>query len=82
MDFFMKDILQQAQITPDETKTGVEVVTRTGKTARYTFVINTDSQPRQINNPYPNSKDLLTQTMTTKEIDLKPYDVLILENGL
>ena len=82
MDFFMKDILQQAQIVPDETKTGVEIITRTGKTARYTFVINTDEKTKQISNPYPNSRDLLTQTMTTKEIDLKPYDVLILENKL
>lgn len=82
MDFFMNDILKQTELTNDKAEADVEIVTRMSERTNYTFIINTNNQTRKISNPYPNSKDLLTQKVIAKEIILQPYDVVILKNDL
>lgn len=78
MDYFLTDILKQAGLKADSSKNDVEVMVRQNDDTKFVFIINTDSEVKKIDNPYPGSLDLLSQKVISKQIVLQGYDVRIL----
>ncbi len=79
INYFLTDILQRTQIKSDSNNIGVEMIQRESSNNKFEFIINTDSKEKVINNPYPQTNDLLTHQQIGEEIHLSGYDVLILQ---
>lgn len=79
MNYLLEQVLSESKINSDFSKTGVEITTRETKTDRYQFIINTDFQAKQIQNPYPNTTDLLTGKKLGKVIELDRFGTVILD---